>query len=122
MKLKDKVAIVTGGSQGIGEAICHAYAREGAKVVVVNHGRPELGKQVAEKIASGGGTAVAITDDQLIRDARSLSAATGIGACPEGGACLSAMRRLVNSGWIKSAERVVLFNTGTGLKYAEAFA
>lgn len=68
------------------------------------------------------GTAVAIDDAELIRDARQLSAATGICACPEGGACLSALRRLSRSGWIKPDESVILFNTGTGLKYAEAFA
>ena len=57
MKLKEKVAIVTGGSQGIGEAICYAFAQEGAKVAVVNHRRPELGQAVAKKIVDGGGTA-----------------------------------------------------------------
>ncbi|MGD9107840.1 MAG: SDR family oxidoreductase [Gammaproteobacteria bacterium] len=50
MKLKDKIAIVTGGSQGIGEAICYAYAQEGATVIVVNHKNPAKGQEVATKI------------------------------------------------------------------------
>jgi len=77
---------------------------------------------ILQCLRAGGGTAVAIPDEELIRDARFLSATTGICACPEGGACLSAARRLTQSGWIKPTESVVLFNTGTGLKYAEAFA
>ncbi|MFQ5693205.1 MAG: SDR family NAD(P)-dependent oxidoreductase [Nitrospinota bacterium] len=63
MKLKDKVAIVTGGSQGIGEAICRAYGREGAKVVVVNRSHPDLGRKVAEGIVKDGGTAKAVPCD-----------------------------------------------------------
>ena len=67
------------------------------------------------------GTAVAVSDEQMIGDARALSAATGVCACPEGGACLSAARELRESGWIKPDDEVVLFNTGSGLKYSEAF-
>jgi len=59
MRLQDKVAIVTGGSSGIGEAVAKAYGREGARVVVVNAGNPEQGARVAEEITAAGGTAIA---------------------------------------------------------------
>lgn len=59
MRLKDKVAIVTGGSQGIGKAIAKGYGREGANVVVVNAGRPERGQETADEIKAEGGSAVA---------------------------------------------------------------
>ncbi|MDE2971084.1 MAG: hypothetical protein OXU35_02140, partial [Acidobacteriota bacterium] len=55
------------------------------------------------------------------RDARRIGAAEGIFAAPEGGACLSALRRLRESGEVAPDDTVVLFNTGTGAKYVEAF-
>jgi len=66
--------------------------------------------------ASGGG-AIAVTDEELQADARALSALEGIDACPEGGACVAALRHLVAGGLVRRDETIVLFNTGTGLKY-----
>ena len=63
MKLKNKIAIVTGGSQGIGEEICYAYAKEGATVIVTNKNNPESGIKVATKIKQEGGQAEAIVCD-----------------------------------------------------------
>ena len=63
MKLKDKVAIVTGGSQGIGEAIALRYALEGAKVAVVYHKDDEAATRTVGKITSAGGAACAIKAD-----------------------------------------------------------
>jgi len=75
-----------------------------------------------DMIRRSGGTAVTISDADLMAESYVLSAATGVCAAPEGGACLAALRRLRASGWVGPDEKVVLFNTGTGLKYAEAFA
>ena len=72
-------------------------------------------------LRESGGTAVAVSDSELIEGVHLLARTEGIFACPEGGATVAALRRLVEAGWIGEHERVVLFNTGTGLKYLEAF-
>ena len=69
-----------------------------------------------------GGGAVAVEDAELMACAYELGALTGVCACPEGGACLAALKRLTKEGKIGPSETVVLFNTGIGTKYAEAFA
>jgi threonine synthase len=72
-------------------------------------------------LRKSGGTAVAVSDAELMCDAYALGAATGVCACPEGGACLAGLRKLLAERWVKPNEQVVLFNTGSGVKYAEAF-
>jgi threonine synthase len=67
------------------------------------------------------GTAITVSDAEMIADAKALSAATGVCACPEGGACLTAVRKLRLSGCIGANESVLIFNTASGLKYMEAF-
>jgi dihydroanticapsin dehydrogenase len=61
-RLKDKVAVVTGGGDGIGRAICELFAEEGAAVVIAEK-NSEKGKQAAEQIARSGGRAHFIATD-----------------------------------------------------------
>lgn len=65
-----------------------------------------------------GGAAVAVGDHEMMAAAARLASREGIDACPEGGAALAAVLRLRDTGRLDPDERVVLFNTGTGLKYA----
>jgi threonine synthase len=64
------------------------------------------------------GTALTVSDQEMLDYTNLLGATTGIFAAPEGGACLAAQVKLLESGWIAPDEQVVLMNTGTGLKYA----
>jgi threonine synthase len=78
---------------------------------------PLGGKLMLRAIRESGGTAVAVTDEQLTEGQRDLAVNEGIDACPEGGATLAALRRLSQEGTIGRDESVVLFNTGAGWLY-----
>lgn len=66
-----------------------------------------------------GGTALAVDDETILARQRELSSAEGVFVCPEGGATLAAAIVLRERGWIRSGERVLLINTGSGLKYPD---
>ena len=67
------------------------------------------------------GTALTVSDAEMLAAGRELARLEGIFAAPEGAATSIAARKLAASGWIKPSETVVLFNTGTGYKYSEAW-
>jgi threonine synthase len=67
------------------------------------------------------GTALSVTDEEMLQAGKELASLEGIFAAPEGAATVCATRKLAASGWIKPHETVVLFNTGTGYKYSEAW-
>src|SRR5437899_5385798 len=77
---------------------------------------------IIDALRASGGTAIAVTDEELIEATKEIGSAEGIFCAPEGAACLPALRKLMNDGAVKSDERVVLFNTGSGVKYLESFS
>jgi threonine synthase len=77
---------------------------------------------IIDALRASGGTAVAVTDEELIDATKEIGAAEGIFCAPEGAACLPALRKLMTDGTVKSNDRVVLFNTGSGVKYVESFS
>jgi len=77
---------------------------------------------IIDALRASGGTALAVTDEELIEATKEIGAAEGIFCAPEGAACLPALRKLMTDGIVKSNDRVVLFNTGSGVKYVECFS
>ena len=72
---------------------------------------------ILQALRESGGAAITVADAEMARAQLELARGEGIFACPEGGATLAALRKLVASGAVGPADRVVIFNTGTGLKY-----
>ncbi len=68
-------------------------------------------------VRESGGCAIAVTEEAIAEGARLLGTLEGIFAAPEGGATVAALLALRERGLVRAYERVVLFNTGTGLKY-----
>ena len=77
---------------------------------------------ILDALRASNGTAIAVTDEELIAATREIGAAEGIFCAPEGAACLPALKKLMTNGSVKANERVVLFNTGSGVKYLESYS
>ncbi len=74
---------------------------------------------ILDALRQSGGTAVAVDDEEIVEAIKLCGRLEGLFLCPEGAACIPALRRLVRENWLGPDETVVLFNTGTGLKYLE---
>ena len=77
---------------------------------------------VLRAVRESGGTALAVSDADMVRDMRELGSQEGISAAPEGGAALQALRMLIRDGRVKSTDTVVVFNTGGALKYLDVLS
>ena len=77
---------------------------------------------ILEAVRKSGGTAIAVSDDQLIDAGIQLASDEGIFVAPEGAACVAALQKLLARGFLKKDERIVIYNTGAGLKYLEAYS
>ena len=77
---------------------------------------------ILDALRASGGTAIAVSDEELIEATKEIGAGEGIFCAPEGAACLPALKKMQSAGAVKAGERVVLFNTGSGVKYVESFS
>jgi threonine synthase len=76
---------------------------------------------ILDALKASNGSAVSVTDEELIAATGEIGASEGLFCAPEGAACLPALRKLIAAGKVKRDERVVLFNTGAGVKYLESY-
>lgn len=76
---------------------------------------------ILRALRESGGTAVAVSDDDILKGTRLMGRTQGIWPAPEGGATLAAFLELREQGWIGDDETVVLFNTGNGAKYSHVW-
>src|ERR1035441_4692114 len=77
---------------------------------------------VLQALRESHGIAIAVTDDEMLTAGVQLASDEGIYAAPEGAACVAALEKLLASGFLKQTDRIVLYNTGSGLKYPEAYS
>src|SRR5436305_11152253 len=71
---------------------------------------------VLNAVRESGGTAIAVSDEDMLTAGLQLAGDEGIFAAPEGAACVVAAQRLLESGFLKTKDRIVIYNTGSGLK------
>jgi threonine synthase len=82
---------------------------------------PFADRLILRALRESGGVAVSVGEEEMMDGMLDLAASEGCFACPEGGATVAALRRLRSSGAIGPQERVVVYDTGSGLKYLDAW-
>jgi threonine synthase len=74
---------------------------------------------ILQDIYESQGTAIAVSDQKILEAQKQLASTEGIFAAPEGAATLAAIQELILQKWVQPDEHIVLFNTGSGLKYLD---
>ncbi len=77
---------------------------------------------ILQALREGGGTAVTVSDAEILESLREIATLEGILACPEGAATLAGLKKLIANGTLSPDERIVLMNTGSGLKYMDVIS
>ena len=122
------IAVQAAGCQPIVRALEQGSARseffEGAQTVASGLRVPKpLGDfLILAAVRESGGTAIAVSDRELIDAGIRLASEDGMFVAPEGAACVIALEKLIADKFIQPDEPVVIYNTGSGLKYLEAYA
>ena len=76
---------------------------------------------ILDALRKSGGTAIAVSDEELVHAVKEIGKLEGIFTAPEGAACLPALREMIEQNLVAENETVVIFNTGAGVKYLECF-
>lgn len=76
---------------------------------------------VLDAVRKSGGTAIAVSDRDIVDAGIRLASEDGLFLAPEGAACVPALEKLLTDGHVKPDDRIVIYNTGSGLKYREAY-
>jgi len=74
---------------------------------------------VLEAIRDSGGTALAVSDGEIKKAIEQIARLEGMFICPEGAANVVALEKLIDKGWLNPGEKVLLLNTGAGIKYSQ---
>ena len=106
----------------LGEAHCRRWPDAFTLAGGLGDPQPLGGALILKVLRASGGTAVAVSDAQMLDAGLELARTEGVFASPEGAACVAALPGLLEAGLVDPAERIVIVSSGSGLKYPEAYA
>ena len=77
---------------------------------------------VLRAVRESGGTAITVSDDEIMQACGQLAGTEGLFVAPEGGSCIAALRKLRQSGYLGKSDRILIYNTGSGYKYIDVWS
>lgn len=126
-KLPKMIAVQSAGCAPIVQAFessaekCVRWPNPHALSSEMRDPQPVLGFLVLRALRESGGAAIAVSDEEMLDETLLLAKLEGLFAAPETGACVAAVRRLITTGFLRSTERIVLYNVASGLRRTENF-
>ncbi|HZB34102.1 MAG TPA: threonine synthase [Streptosporangiaceae bacterium] len=100
-----------------GESVSAPWPNAHTVAFGINVPKPLGDFLILEALTATSGTAISVSDHELLADLRQVAELEGAFICPEGAAAVTAARKLRGAGWLSPGDQVVVLNTGTGLKY-----